>query len=230
MVIKQWKGCKALKHISVRYWKIYLWFCVSTVVLLQGSIWYSTSFLELTVPSSSSLSFYQCTRGAEVFSSVAKTPISPAYVCCRNKMVLAPLPSLLAKDSLPATKQVARLCSCLLAGLKAQAAPSPSLKNDTRAVVYPQDTCLGCKRVRESFGAVDLLPFASAAPKMATQIPQTCSTHGRLIPTACLELKSRITWEEQKGLQLLLLLHPSQGGQVSPGSPVTTTELSSAQH
>lgn len=207
--------------------------------LLTGSIWYPASFRELTAPSSSSLSFYQCTRGVEVFSSVTKTPISLAHVCCGNmRWSLAPLLSLLAKDSLPAIKQVARLCSCsyLLAGPQPQAAPCPSLMGDNRAapeppvMVNPQDTCLGCKHVRESFRAMNLLLFVSAALKRAVQIPQMCSTQGRLNPTACLALKSRITREEQKGLRLLLLLHLSQGGQVSPGNPVTTTELSSAQH
>lgn len=206
---------------------------------LTGSIWYPASFLELTMPSSSSLRFYQCTKGVEVFSSVTKTPVSPAHVCSGNiRWSLAPLLSLLAKDSLPAIEQVARLCSCsyLLAGPKPQAAPCPSLMGENRAaleppaMVNPQDTFLGCKHVRESFRAINLLLFVSAAPKRATQIPQMCSTQGRFIPTACLALKSRITREEQKGLQLLLLLHLSQGGQVSPGNPVTTTELSSAQH
>lgn len=51
--------------------------------------------------------------------------------------------------------------------------------------------CHRCKRARESAGAIDLLTFVSAAPKMTIQIPKTCSTQYRLISTACLALKGK---------------------------------------
>ena len=41
----------------------------------------------------------------------------------------------------------------------------------------------------ESAGAINLLPFVSAAPKMAVQIPKTCSTQYRSISPPCLALK-----------------------------------------
>lgn len=99
----------------------------------------------------------------------------------------------------------------------------------------PYNTHCRWEHARESAEAINLLPFVSAAPKMAIQIPKTCFTQYRLISTAWLALKGkdymgRGGGRTKKSLQLLLLLHPSLGGRASQGTPVTTTGLSSARY
>lgn len=80
----------------------------------------------------------------------------------------------------------------------------------------PYDTCHCCKCTRKSAGAINFLPFVSAVPKMAIQIPKTCSTQYRLIFTACLAPKGK---DYMGGTQKLTASPFAPSFPAGPGEP-----------
>lgn len=89
----------------------------------------------------------------------------------------------------------------------------------------PYDTCHHCKHARESAGAINLLPFVSAAPQMDKQIPKTRSTQYRLIFTAFLALKGKDCVGGTKRLTASPFAPSFPGGPGEPREPCNKNRI-----
>lgn len=99
------------------------------------------------------------------------------------------------------------------------------LPREPLRMANPYNTWYGCKHARESAAAINLLPFVSAAPKMAVQIPKTCSTQYRLISTACLALKAKDYMGGTKMLTASPFAPSFPGGPGEPRDPYNNNRI-----
>lgn len=113
----------------------------------------------------------------------------------------------------------------------AMTVPFPILVNNNRAasgalrMANPYNSCHCCKHARQSAEAINLPPFISTAPKMAVQIPKTCSTQYRLISTACLALKGKDYTGGTKRLTASPFAPSFPGGPGEPRDPCNNNRI-----